>query len=312
MRLVTGGGGFIGSHLVDALLARGERVRVFDNFSTGRRENLEPNDALEVFEGDILDPSACRLAASGCDRIYHQAALGSIPRSLADPRTTHEVNATGTLNVFLAARDAGISRVVYASSSSVYGSDALLPKLEDRLGEPLSPYAASKRAGELIAAAFARCYGITFVGLRYFNVYGPRQDPDSPYAAVIPVFFKAALAGQGATIHGDGDQTRAFTFISDVVAANLAAMDYDGSRGPAPLFNVAAANGTSVNRLWQAVCETAGRTIEARHGPPRPGDVQDSLADISLARTVLGYEPRVGISEGLALTADFYRASVIR
>ena len=312
MQLVTGGAGFIGSHLVDALLARGERVRVLDNFSTGLRENLRQSVALEILEGDIRDLDACRRAAAGCSGVYHQAALGSVPRSVSDPRTTHDVNATGTLNVFLAARDAGIRRVVYASSSSVYGSDAALPKREERVGEPLSPYAASKRAGELIAAAFARCYGMTLVGLRYFNVYGPRQDPDSPYAAVIPLFFKAALSGQAATIHGDGEQTRDFTFVSDVVDANLAAMEHGGAGDPAPVFNVGAGTRTSINQLWETITEIAGRRLKALHGPPRPGDVRDSLADISRARAALGYRPRFGIREGLAASADFYRSSATR
>ncbi len=309
--LVTGGGGFIGSHLADALLARGDRVRVLDNFSTGRRENLPPREGLELIEGDIREAPTCRRAAVGCAGVFHQAALGSVPRSVADPATTFAVNATGTLNVFLAAKEAGIRRVVYASSSSVYGDDPNLPKREDRVGQPLSPYAASKRSNELTAAAFARCYGIRFVGLRYFNVYGPRQDPDSPYAAVIPLFIRAAIAQAAATIDGDGEQTRDFTYVADVVGANLAAMERDSPDGSSVL-NVGAGHRTSINELWKTICEIAGSRLEARHGPPRPGDVRDSLADIARAGGLLAYEPRFRIREGLAETVAYYLASTRR
>ena len=310
--LVTGGAGFIGSHLVDALIARGDRVRALDNFATGRRENLPPRDGLEIIEGDIRDAETCRRAAEGCDGVFHQAALGSVPRSVADPATTHAVNATGTLNVFLAAKEAGIRRVVYASSSSVYGDDRNLPKREERVGMPLSPYAASKRASELSAAAFAGCYGMRLVGLRYFNVYGPRQDPDSPYAAVIPLLLKAALSRTAPTIHGDGEQTRDFTYVSDVVGANLAALDHDAGPDASPVFNIGAGTRTSVNELWRAICEILGTHLDARHGPARPGDVRDSLADISRARAALGYEPRFRLREGLEAAAASYRASASR
>ena len=305
--LVTGGAGFIGSHLVDALLARGDRVRVLDNFSTGRRVNLPPREGLELLEGDIRDAETCRRAVSRCDGVFHQAALGSVPRSVADPATTHAVNATGTLNVFLAAKEAGIRRVVYASSSSVYGDDANLPKREERVGLPLSPYAASKRSSELAAAAFARCYAMELVGLRYFNVYGTRQDPDSPYAAVIPLFIRSALSGEAAVIHGDGEQTRDFTFVSDIVTANVAAMERD--TGASPVFNIGAGGRTSVNELWETICGIVGTRRQARHGSPRPGDVRDSLADISRARAVLGYEPCYRIRDGLAATVESYRVS---
>jgi len=305
--LVTGGAGFIGSHLVDALLARGDRVRVLDNFSTGRRVNLPPREGLELLEGDIRDAETCRRAVSRCDGVFHQAALGSVPRSVADPATTHAVNATGTLNVFLAAKEAGIRRVVYASSSSVYGDDANLPKREERVGLPLSPYAASKRSSELAAAAFARCYAMELVGLRYFNVYGPRQDPDSPYAAVIPLFIRSALSGEAAVIHGDGEQTRDFTFVTDIVTANVAAMERD--TGASPVFNIGAGGRTSVNELWETICGIVGTRRQARHGSPRPGDVRDSIADISRARAVLGYEPCYRIRDGLAATVESYRVS---
>lgn len=308
--LVTGGAGFIGSHLADALLALGDRVRVLDNFSTGRCINLPAREGLEVIEGDIRDLETCRRAASGCAGIFHQAALGSVPRSVADPATTHAVNATGTLNVFLAAKEAGIHRVVYASSSSVYGDDPNLPKREESVGQPLSPYAASKRSNELTATAFARCYGMRLVGLRYFNVYGPRQDPDSPYAAVIPLFIRSALSGEAAVIHGDGEQTRDFTFVSDIVTANVAAMERDA--GGSPVFNIGAGGRTSVNELWETICEIVGMRRQARHVSPRSGDVRDSLADISRARAALGYEPRFRVRDGLVATVDSYRVSTSR
>ena len=306
--LVTGGAGFIGSHLCDALLATGSRVRVLDNFAAGRRENLTPREGLEILEGDIRELEACRRATVGCVGVFHQAALGSVPRSVADPATTHAVNATGSLNVFLAAKEAGIRRVVYASSSSVYGDDPSLPKREERVGRPLSPYAASKRSNELDAAAFARCYGMRLIGLRYFNVYGPRQDPDSPYAAVIPLFFKAAFSRRPATIHGDGEQTRDFTYVADVVNANLAAMAAALDGEMAPLFNIAAGARTSINELWGRVSEIARFNGPADYEPQRPGDVRDSLADIGRARKALGYVPRFVLQKGLVETAAHYRA----
>ena len=305
--LVTGGAGFIGSHLAEALLVRGDRVRILDNFSTGRRENLKTVSGLELLEGDIREVETCARAAAGCSGIFHQAALGSVPRSVSDPATTFAVNLTGTLNVFLAGRANGCERVVYASSSSVYGSDATLPKTEERIGQPLSPYAASKRSGELLAQAFAHCYGTTMVGLRYFNVYGPRQDPDSPYAAVIPLFFKAALSGQPATVFGDGEQTRDFTYVADVVEANLAAMDSPLPGGSSLILNIGAGRRTTVNDLWKAVADAAGYEGPPVHAPARAGDVRDSLADLRLAAERIGYTPRVGIGEGLGKAFAYYR-----
>jgi UDP-N-acetylglucosamine 4-epimerase len=300
--LVTGGAGFIGSHLVDALLESRHTVRVLDDFSTGLADNLPARPGLTVLRGDIRDLAACRDAAVGCEAVFHEAALGSVPRSVADPATTHAVNATGTLNVFIAAHDAGARRVVYASSSSVYGDDTTLPKREDRVGEPLSPYAAAKRSNELDAAAFARCYGLSFVGLRYFNVYGPRQRADSPYAAVVPLFLEAALAGEGAVIHGDGEQTRSFTFVADVVAANLAALDAPLGPGEFTVVNVSSNRRHSVNDLWLAICRAAGVAAEPRRGPARAGDVRDSLADPKRARTLLGFEAKTTLEDGLART----------
>jgi UDP-N-acetylglucosamine/UDP-N-acetylgalactosamine 4-epimerase len=306
--LVTGGAGFIGSHLVDALLARGHHVRVLDNFFTGRKDNVPARPGLDILEGDIRDLETCRRAAEGCDAVLHEAALGSVPRSVKDPSTTHAVNATGALNVFIGARDAGIRRVVYASSSSVYGTERTLPKREDLIGQPLSPYASSKRANELDAAAFARCYDMTFVGLRYFNVYGPRQEADSPYAAVIPLFFKAALKGEAALIHGDGEQSRSFTFVADVVDANLAALEVQIAGDPSPVVNIGTSERRTVNDLWHAVCRTVGVSLEARHGPPREGDIRDSLADLTRAREILGYRPARRLEEGLAQTLSDYAA----
>ena len=305
---MTGGAGFIGSHLVDALLEKGHAVRVLDDFSTGLEDNLPARPGLTVLRGDIRSLAACREAAAGCEAVFHEAALGSVPRSVADPATTHAVNVTGTLNVFIAAYEAGARRVVYASSSSVYGDDTTLPKREDRIGRPLSPYAAAKRSTELYAEAFARCHGLTFVGLRYFNVYGPRQRADSPYAAVVPVFLNAAVSGESAVIHGDGEQTRSFTFVADVVDANLAALDAPLEPGTSALVNVGSPERCSVNELWRAVCRAARVSLSPRHGPPRAGDVRDSLADPARAKALLGFEPRWSLARGLGETLPCYAA----
>lgn len=311
--LVTGGGGFIGSHLVDALVARGAAVRVLDNFATGRRDNLAhlagriEAGSFELVEGDVRDLETCRRACHGARFVFHQAALGSVPRSLEDPATTVAVNVGGTANVFAAARDEGVSRVVYASSSSVYGDSDRLPKREGEEGRPLSPYAASKAMDEELAAVFARCFGIGLVGLRYFNVYGPRQDPAGPYAAVIPRFFAAARAGEAPQIHGDGAQSRDFTFVADAVAANLLAAGAEGEvSGRA--FNVAAGRAWTVNELAAAVAAAVGGDVPPPvHGPPRPGDVLHSLADLGDSRRLLGYSPSRTLPKGLAETAGYYR-----
>jgi nucleoside-diphosphate-sugar epimerase len=305
--LVTGGAGFIGSHLVDALLGRGYRVRVLDDLSNGRRENLAAAEGrVEFLEGDIRDSETCRRACEGASVVFHQAALGSVPRSMRDPATSLGVNVAGTANVFAAARDAGVKRVVYASSSSVYGDSARLPKREGEEGRPLSPYALSKVMNEELAETFARCYGMEFVGLRYFNVYGPRQDPDGPYAAVIPRFFRAYLSGEAPVIYGDGSQTRDFTFVADAVEANLLAA------GAAPdacnrAFNVAGGNRTSVRELAHAVCEAVGGGPEPRLEAPRAGDVLHSAADLTRAAEI-GFAPRVALAEGLRLSTDHYRS----
>jgi len=306
--LVTGGAGFIGSHLADALVAAGNRVRVLDNFTTGRRENLAHlGGSVEVVEADLRDPAACREACAGVSLVFHQAALGSVPRSMEDPATSIAVNVTGTANVFAAARDAGVRRVVYASSSSVYGDSDRLPKREGEEGEPLSPYALSKVMGEELARAFGRCFGLETVGLRYFNVYGPRQDPAGPYAAVIPRFFAAALGGEAPLVHGDGEQSRDFTYVADAVEANLKAAAAPAS-AVGRAFNVAAGRRATVNELAAAVARAVGVAMEPAHGPERPGDVRHSLADLTEARRLLGYAPAWDLEAGLAASAGYYRS----
>ncbi|MGH9316980.1 MAG: SDR family oxidoreductase [Thermoanaerobaculia bacterium] len=298
--LVTGGAGFIGSHLVDALLDQGATVRVLDNLATGRLENLAGSlDRIEFLEGDIRDAEVCRRACKDAAFVFHEAALGSVPRSLVDPATTIAVNAGGTANVFAAGREAGVRRIVYASSSSVYGDSERLPKREGEEGQPLSPYALSKVMDEQLAETFIRCFSMELVGLRYFNVYGPRQDPEGPYAAVIPRFFHAYLAGKAPVIYGDGQQSRDFTFVGDAVAATLlAAGASKGSIGRA--YNVAAGQGTALLGLARSIRELIGGRLQPRHEAPRAGDVRHSLADLTLAREQLGYSPRTDLASGLA------------
>jgi nucleoside-diphosphate-sugar epimerase len=306
--LVTGGAGFIGSHLVDALAAEGARVRVLDNLSAGRLENLEASrSTIEFLEGDIRDTRACADACRGVAVVFHQAALGSVPRSIADPASSIAVNVGGTANLFAAARDAGARRIVYASSSSVYGDSEALPKKEGQEGRPLSPYALSKRMNEELAEVFGRCYAMEFVGLRYFNVYGPRQDPNGPYAAVIPRFFDANLRGEPAVIYGDGEQSRDFTFVADAVAANLlAAKAPAGSCGAA--YNVGGGARTTVNDLARLVAQAVGNGPQARREPPRAGDVAHSLADLGLVTAKLGYAPAVDLARGLSRALEHYRS----
>jgi nucleoside-diphosphate-sugar epimerase len=304
--LVTGGAGFIGSHLVDALLERGARVRVLDNFATGKPENLAHCvDRIELVEGDIRDLETCRRACEGVRFVFHQAALGSVPRSMKDPATTIAVNVGGTANIFAAARDAKVSRVVYASSSSVYGDSENLPKREGEEGRPLSPYALSKVMNEQLADIFTRCFGMEFIGLRYFNVYGPRQDPDGPYAAVIPRFFAAYLEGKAPVIYGDGGQARDFTFVDDAVCANLlAAKAPVAACGGA--YNAGGGHSTSVTCLAGLIRDTVGGGLEPVHQPPRPGDARASLADVSRAGNAFKYSPNVTLDEGLKRAVSFY------
>jgi nucleoside-diphosphate-sugar epimerase len=304
--LVTGGAGFIGSHLVDALVAGGARVRVLDNFATGHRENLaHVLDRLDLVEGDIRDADACRRAAEGVDIVFHQAALGSVPRSIREPSATFSVNVLGTVNVFTACRDCGIGRVVYASSSSVYGDSEKLPKREGEEGRAVSPYALSKVVNEKLAEVFGRCYAMELIGLRYFNVFGPRQDPEGPYAAVVPRFFSACMKGEAPVIYGDGEQSRDFTFVADAVRANLLA-GLAPSTACGRAYNVAGGSRTTIQELSLLVRQVAGRGSEPILAPAREGDVPHSWADLSLSRAVLGYEPRVSLLDGLKSASSYY------
>lgn len=300
--LVTGGAGFIGSHLCDALVQRGARVRVLDNLSTGKLGNIERSfDRVDFIEGDIRDREACRRACEGAAIVFHQAALGSVPRSMEDPATSLAVNVSGTANVFAAAREAGARRVVYASSSSVFGDSDRLPKREGEEGRPLSPYALSKRMNEELGDLFTRVFGLETVGLRYFNVYGPRQDPRGPYAAVVPRFFDACARGEAPTIFGDGAQSRDFTFVADAVRANLLAAGAPASRcGRA--YNVGAGRTASVLELATAISDVMGVSLPPKHEPPRAGDVRHSLASTADAEEALGYVAQVTLLEGLSQT----------
>jgi UDP-glucose 4-epimerase len=297
--LVTGGAGFIGSNLVEGLLERGHAVRVLDNFSTGKRENLDTvRDDVELIEGDIRSYHLVQQAVNGVEVVFHQAALPSVPRSVNDPITTDEVNVGGTLNVLEASRMAGVRRVVYASSSSVYGNSPELPKHEGMTPNPLSPYAVSKLAGEHYCRVYASIYGLETVALRYFNVFGPRQDPNSQYSAVIPRFVSLIRQGRRPTVFGDGEQSRDFTFVSNVVRANLLAATVGCAGGL--VLNCACGERTTLNQIIRLVGQFAGRAVAPLYEQPRVGDVQHSLAAIELAREKLGYEPTVSLSEGLA------------
>jgi UDP-glucose 4-epimerase len=307
--LVTGGAGFIGSHLVERLLRDGSRVRVLDNCSTGSPANLAfaARDAgLELVEGDVRDLATVERAARGARVIFHQAAMRSVPRSVSDPLGANEHNVTGTLHVFEAARRAGIPRVVYASSSSVYGATAELPKREDQILRPISPYAVSKAATEQYGAVWSRLYGVETVGLRYFNVFGPRQDPKSEYAAVIPRFILWALAGTPLEVHGDGTQTRDFTYIDNVVEANLLAARAPAVGGEA--FNVGCGERVSLLEIIVRLEKMLGRTLSRDHVAPRAGDVPHTLADVSKAKRALGYAPLVDFDEGFRRTVDYFAA----
>jgi nucleoside-diphosphate-sugar epimerase len=305
--LVTGGAGFIGSHIVDELLRRGETVRVLDNLATGKRENLEHClERIDFIEGDIRDLETCRRACAEVDFVLHQAALGSVPRSIADPLTSHDVNVTGTLKMLVAGRDAGVKRFVYAASSSTYGDHPELPKVEDRIGNPLSPYAVTKYADELYARVFGRCYGLETVGLRYFNVFGPRQDPFSQYAAVIPLFVSALMRGEAPTINGDGEQTRDFTYVGNAVEANLLACAAP-AEAVGEVFNIACNERTSLNQLYRRLQELLDSDIAPVYGPSRVGDVRDSLADIGKGGRLLGYKGELKFDEGLRRSIEWYR-----
>jgi nucleoside-diphosphate-sugar epimerase len=304
--LVTGGAGFIGSHLVQRLLEQGERVRVLDDFSTGRRSNLAGLERdCELIEGDIRDRELVQGCMQGVEVVYHLAARASVPRSVEQPLAAHEVNVTGTLNLLLAARESGVRRFVYSSSSAAYGDTPTLPKSEEMAPQPRSPYAVSKLAGEYYCTCFAQVYGLSTISLRYFNVFGPRQDPDSPYAAAIPAFLTRMLSGRPPIIYGDGEQSRDFCYIDNVVEANLRAAGTAGGSGE--VFNIACGERITLNAIVALINHRLGTDLSPLYEPPRPGDVRHSLAALERARTVLGYEPKVMFAEGLERTIEWYR-----
>lgn len=303
--LVTGGAGFIGSHLTEALRARGDDVRVVDDLSSGRLANLAHIEGVEFIQGDVADLGVARAAVQGIDYVLHQAAIPSVPRSVADPLRTNRANVDGTLNMLVAARDAGVKRLVFAGSSSVYGSTPGLPKDELMATAPMSPYALQKLAGETYCRMFYRLYGLETVTTRYFNVFGPRQDPGSPYSGVISLFVTALASGKRPVIHGDGGQTRDFTFVANVVAGVLRAAAAPDVAGE--VFNVATSHRVSLLELLQALAAEMGVTADPEFAEGRAGDVRDSLADIGKARRLLGYEPLVPFAEGLKRTVDWYR-----
>jgi UDP-N-acetylglucosamine/UDP-N-acetylgalactosamine 4-epimerase len=310
--LVTGGAGFIGSNLVEALLndERVKFVRVLDNLSTGFLKNIEPylaNPRFEFIEGDIRDFDTCKKAVEGMDAITHQAALGSVPRSINDPLTTNHVNITGALHVFTAAKEAGIKRVIYAASSSTYGDHPGLPKVEDKIGNPLSPYAVTKYVNELYARVYADLYGMEFVGLRYFNIFGPRQNPNGPYAAVIPLFAEALINMKSPTINGDGSHSRDFTFVANAVQANILSLFTTDKEAVNQVYNIACGEQTSLLELFNGLNKEAHTSLHPIFGPERQGDVKHSLADISKAKTLLGYNPLVTVEEGLKVTFGWYK-----
>jgi nucleoside-diphosphate-sugar epimerase len=303
--LVTGGAGFIGSNLVRALLERGDEVRVLDNFSTGNRANLEGLD-VEIVEGELRSYERVHNAVRKTDVVYHLGALGSVPRSVQDPLTSSAVNVEGTLNVLLAARDEGVRRVVFSSSTSVYGSSRQLPTTEDTPPDPISPYGVAKLAAERYCVSFSRVYeSFESVVLRYFNVFGPRQSPLSQYAAVVPLFVTAIDAGKPVQIHGDGEQSRDFTYVGNVIDATIRAGEKEGANGE--IFNIAAGSPASVNRLADTIGSILGKPVEKEHLPSRAGDIRDSWADLSKAERILGYRPAIGLEDGLRRTVEFLR-----
>ena len=303
--LVTGGAGFIGSHLSEALVKRGHRVRVVDNFATGYQRNIR--DGVEFIEGDLAEPSVARVVVAGMDYVLHQAAIPSVPRSVDSPVESHRANVDATLQVLIASRDAGVKRVVFAGSSSVYGDQPVLPKTETMPTKPLSPYALQKLMSEMYGQMFTRLYGLETVTTRYFNVFGPRQDPGSPYSGVISLFIKALSDGTQPIIYGDGSQTRDFTFVSNVVDGVIRAAETPGVAGQ--VFNIATSGRTSLNELLAALQKIFGATVEPIYREARTGDVHDSQADISKAQQLLGYQPSVGLEDGLRQTVAWYRTS---
>lgn len=306
--LVTGGAGFIGSHIAEALLRRGDRVRVLDNLMTGKLENLAHiASEIEFIEGDIRDLETTRRAMEDVSVVFHEAAIPSVPRSVKEPLLNHEANVNGTFNVLLAARDAAVRRVVFAASSSAYGETEVLPKQEEMLPSPLSPYAVAKLVGEFYCQVFTRAYGLETVCLRYFNVFGPRQDPSSPYSGVISKFITALLNGETPVIYGDGEQSRDFTYVDNVVAANLSAAD--APKAPGQVMNLGLCERTTLNQLLGELQRIIGTNLPVQYEEPRTGDIRHSLADITRAEQLLGYRPVVGLAEGLRRTVEWYRGS---
>jgi len=311
--LVTGGAGFIGSNLVKSLLQdeRFTYVRVLDNLATGFEKNIKEffdHPKFNFYKGDIRNYQDCLKACENIDRISHQAALGSVPRSIKDPLTTNDVNITGTLNIYNAAREKNIDRIIYAASSSTYGDNETLPKKEDDIGNPLSPYAVTKYVMELYARVFKDLYNIDFIGFRYFNVFGPKQDPEGAYAAVIPLFFKHAIQGSDPTINGDGSYSRDFTYVSNVVQANILALTTEDKTGLNEVYNVACGERNDLNALWSYIKEITNSTSNAKYGENREGDIPHSLADISKVQAKLKYDPKIKIEEGLNNSSDWYKS----
>ena len=309
--LVTGGAGFIGSNLVEYLLKQNaKKVVVLDNLSTGFMENIQPYLSATNFQfikGDICNIDDCNVACAGVDYIFHEAALGSVPRSIKNPIATHNVNATGFLNVLIAARDAKVKRVVYASSSSVYGDSKILPKMESQIGKQLSPYAVSKMTNELYGEIFAKTYSMEIIGLRYFNIFGPRQNPQGEYAAAIPLFINALLHEQAPVLNGDGEQTRDFTFVANAVQANIKAMFAENINIQGDVFNIAVGERVSLKQLVDILRKLIGTAIQPAFREERAGDIRDSLADISKAKNILGYNPQIKIEEGLKYTLEWFK-----
>jgi len=306
--LITGIGGFIGSSIARALLARGEKVRGIDNFSTGKRANIgEILDEIEFREADILDLAAMRSACAGVDFVFHEAAIPSVPKSVRDPLGSNQANIDGTVNVLVAARDAKVKRVVYAASSSAYGDTPTLPKHEEMKPDPISPYAVAKLASEHYMTSFYRCYGLETVSLRYFNIFGPRQDPSSPYSGVLAKFIALMLRGEQPTIFGDGEQSRDFTYIDNAIAANLLACEAASAKVAGKVFNIATGRRVTLNETFQLLRKLTGYSGEPKYGPERGGDIKHSLADISSAEAALGYKPTVDFEEGLKRTVEWYR-----
>ncbi|HYT66178.1 MAG TPA: SDR family oxidoreductase [Vicinamibacterales bacterium] len=303
--LVTGGAGFIGSHISEELVRRGHAVRVADSLITGKRSNLAHLQRIEFLEGDLADEAFAKRAVEGMEYVLHQAAIPSVPRSVNDPLTTNRANVDATLNVLVASRDAGVKRLVFAGSSSAYGNTPTLPKREDMPSNPLSPYALQKVIGEQYMQMFTRLYGLETVSIRYFNVFGPRQDPSSPYSGVISVFATALIENRSPKIHGDGEQTRDFTYVANVVDGVLRACDAEGASGE--VINVATGGRISLNELFRTMRELIGATADPTYLEARPGDVRDSQADIAKAKRILGYTPKVSFEEGLRQTVAWYR-----